>query len=317
MSRYFGWRPYVPVAERRAKAARELAKKEKKSGRKPEPVLTVGRQIASSFWGRAWCENLESYSDFENRLPRGRTYVRNGSVVDLTIAQGSIRALVSGSELYRVEIEIQRVPAKRWEAIRKDCAGKIDSLLELLQGRLSTPVMQYVTRQDQGLFPSPREIGMKCSCPDWAEMCKHVAATLYGVGTRLDTRPELLFHLRGVDPGELIAEATVADAVRATTADTAAVGLSGEDLSAVFGIDLEPGPARKVGAPSKPGPARVLKAGKAAKVPPAPRSKPKPKSKSKAKAARKPVAKAASSLSPEAPAKRAPARRRPIPKPGR
>lgn len=239
MSWGYGWRPYVPVAQRRAKAARELAKLAKSGGKAAEPVVLAGRSIASSFWGKAWCDNLEAYSDFENRLPRGRTYVRNGSVVDLQIARGSITARVAGSELYRVDITLRPLEKKLWESLRSECAGKIDSMLELLQGRLSAAVMRIVSRHGQGLFPTPKEIGMKCSCPDWAEMCKHVAATLYGVGARLDTRPELLFLLRGVDPEDLIAGVSGADAVRSATSGNAPAGLGGADLSAVFGIELD------------------------------------------------------------------------------
>lgn len=282
MSWGFRWRPYVPVAQRRANAARELAKLTKKNGQPANPVVLASRTIAASFWGKAWCDNLEACSDFENRLPRGRTYIRNGSVVDLQIARGSVTARVSGSELYRVEVTIRPLAKNRWENVRKACAGKIDSILELLQGRLSAAVMQVVTRHDQGLFPAPAEITMKCSCPDWADMCKHVAATLYGVGARLDTRPELLFLLRGVDPEDLIAGVSGADAVRrATTAETKA-GLGDADLSAVFGIDLDTTvtPAAPPTPPSPPSaPAETS-------VPPKPRRRPvprKPKAASPAK----------------------------------
>ena len=112
MGRYYddyGWKPYVPVAQRRAQAAREVAKRVKK-GQKIYPVRIEGRTIASTFWGKAWCTNLESYSDYANRLPRGRTYVRNGSVVHLKIDKGRIEALVSGSELYEIQIDIAALP---------------------------------------------------------------------------------------------------------------------------------------------------------------------------------------------------------------
>ena len=164
-----------------------------------------GRTIAKTFWGKSWCANLERYSDFENRLPRGRTYVRNGSVLDLQIAKGEVAAMVAGSELYKVKIAIAPVKQARWKAICRDCAGAINSLVELLQGRLAKGVMDRVCREGDGLFPSPREIKLSCSCPDWADMCKHVAAVLYGVGARLDEKPQLLFVLRGVDENELLA----------------------------------------------------------------------------------------------------------------
>ena len=237
MSWYF-FRPYVPVAQRRANAARELAKLSKKTGRTPSPVRLDGRKIAATFWGKAWCDNLEAYSDFANRLPRGRTYVRNGSVVDLQISPGKVCAQVSGSELYKIEIKIKPLPASLWKSIQTECAGKIDSLIELLQGKLSSSVMQIVTRRDGGLFPTPKEIDLDCSCPDWADLCKHVAASLYGVGARLDQSPELLFLLRGVNPAELISQASAAEAVRQTAAANGAPALTDQELTDVFGIEL-------------------------------------------------------------------------------
>ena len=204
MGYYYGFRPYVSVAERRRQAQRAIEKK-RKNGLVVMPVVIDGRLIAKTFWGKAWCDNLESYSDFENRLPRGRTYVRNGSVVHLEIRPGKISAMVSGSELYTVEITIASLPPTQWKRIKTQCAGKIASLVELLQAKLSTSVMEVVTKRGEGLFPKPAEIKMKCSCPDWAGMCKHVAAVMYGVGARLDNQPELLFLLREIDHLELIA----------------------------------------------------------------------------------------------------------------
>jgi uncharacterized Zn finger protein len=195
---YYGWRPYVPVAEKRRQAERKLATL-KKQHRSVTPVIIEGRALAKSFWGKSWCMNLERYSDYENRLARGQTYLRSGLVVDLQIKKGEIAAMVAGSALYKVKIAIAPVPAVRWKAICRDCAGTVDSLVELLQGRLSKGVMDRVCRTGDGLFPSPAEIKLSCSCPDWADMCKHVAAALYGVGARLDEQPELLFVLRNVD----------------------------------------------------------------------------------------------------------------------
>jgi len=186
---YYDWKPYVPVAARRRQAAREAAKLAKK-GQRTSPVVIDGRKIAKTFWGKAWCDNLERYSDFANRLPRGRTYVRNGSVVDLQIAPGAVTAMVSGSDLYRIEVKVAAVPKGRWAAVCRDCAGAIDSLVELLQGRFSQGVMTRICQEKTGLFPSPAEIEFTCSCPDWASMCKHVAAVLYGIGARLDEKPD-------------------------------------------------------------------------------------------------------------------------------
>ena len=192
---FFAWKSYVPVAKRRQHAALCIKKLAKK-GMAVAPVIVEGRTIARTFWGKSWCENLERYSDYESRLPRGRTYVRNGSVVDLKIARGEIAAMVSGSEVYTVRIAIKAASPSVWKALCEDCAGSIDSLVELLQGRFSKGVMERVCLPGKGLFPTPEEIKLSCSCPDWADMCKHVAAVLYGVGARLDASPELLFILR-------------------------------------------------------------------------------------------------------------------------
>ena len=237
MGRYYedNWPRYVTVAERRRRAAQKVAKM-KKAGRDVSPVEIAGRKIATTFWGEAWCKNLEAYSDYANRLPRGRTYVRNGSVIDLQIEPGRVRALVSGTDLYTVDIKIKPLAKKKWTAIKRRCAGQIDSLVELLQGSISRGVMEIVTRKGEGLFPSPREITLSCSCPDWATMCKHVAATLYGVGARLDHEPELLFTLRGVDPTEMV-EAALDQPTGAGKARSGRV-LETDELSSVFGVEI-------------------------------------------------------------------------------
>ncbi|HRP06136.1 MAG TPA: SWIM zinc finger family protein [Opitutaceae bacterium] len=235
MSWFREWRPYQSVAERRAKALAH-AKKMEKSGVAFAPVTIEGRTIASTFWGKAWCRHLESFSDFSNRLPRGRSYVRNGSVLDLQIVPGKINAQVMGSSLYRGTVGIAPLKPEKWKAIKAECAGKIDSLVGLLQGRLSDAVMRVITDREKGLFPLPSEIKLECSCPDWASLCKHLAAVLYGVGARLDTQPELLFKLRGVDHLELISAAAEAPVLAqgATGADT----LDDAQLASVFGIDI-------------------------------------------------------------------------------
>ncbi len=237
MSRYHGkWAPYVSVAKRRRKAAREVEKLRKK-GHPVAPVVIEGRKIATTFWGKAWCDNLESYHDFESRLPRGRTYVRNGSVVDLQISPLKVRAMVSGSSTYQVSVGIAAVPKAQWQTICGDCAGGIDSLVELLQGRFGKGVMERLCRQDKGLFPRPSEIEFSCSCPDYASMCKHVAAVLYGIGSRLDDMPELLFHLRAVDENDLVAHIETAQPLAKKGPDAGKV-LESDDLSALFGLDM-------------------------------------------------------------------------------
>ena len=229
------WRRYVPVAARRAKALREMNKLRKK-GKDIQPIEIEGRTIARSFWGKRWCEHLESFSDYANRLPRGRTYVRNGSVCHLAIQPGRIDAIVSGSELYDVTIRIDKLKAVVWKSVKTRCSGQIGSMLELLQGKLSQQVMGVVTDRDRGLFPKPGEIKLDCSCPDWATMCKHVASVLYGVGSRLDDRPESLFLLRGVDTAELIATEMALPGDAAS--DDA---LADDSLAGIFGIDLDTG----------------------------------------------------------------------------
>jgi len=237
-SRYYEdrWPAYVPVAERRRKAELEMAKLRKK-GVAVSPVKIEGRVIASTFWGKAWCENLESYHDYANRLDRGRTYVRNGSVVDLQIAPREVTATVSGSALYKVKVSIGDVAGAQWKSICADCAGGIDSLVELLQGRFSKGVMERICRQGAGLFPKPSEIRFSCSCPDYASMCKHVAAVLYGVGARLDASPELLFRLRAVNENDLVAD--IGDALPMSKQGPAAGKvLEADDMAALFGLDM-------------------------------------------------------------------------------
>ena len=237
------FRPYVSVAEKRALSAGTLAKLVKKTKRTPEPVvLTSGRrQVATTFWGKAWCENLERYADFANRLPRGRTYVRNGSVLDLSIRTGKIEAYVAGSELYTVTIGIAPLAKTRWRRVVSRCTGRIGSLVGLLRGELSADVLNVLCDRKEGLFPEPREISLDCSCPDWADVCKHVAAVLYGVGSRLDQKPELFFVLRQVDQGELISSATTGAVSRPRKGT--AKRLADGKLADVFGIDLVDEPA--------------------------------------------------------------------------
>jgi uncharacterized Zn finger protein len=243
---YFPWKPYMPAASRRRRADRTVAKLQKK-GQTLSPVTAGRGAIATSFWGKAWCQNLERYSDYSNRLPRGRTYLRNGSVIDLKMGRGEVTAQVMGSSLYRIDISISEVVDTHWQAIARDCSRSIDTLVELLQGQLSTSVMERITRPGTGLFPSPKEIVFSCSCPDSAAMCKHVAATLYGIGARLDSEPELLFGLRKVDANELIAQAGEGG-MTVQKQPAARRILDSSKLADVFGIDfgdMDPKPSHK------------------------------------------------------------------------
>lgn len=233
------WKPYVPVWKRRAQAAKKMDKMRKK-GMDIQPVVITGYNIAHTFWGKAWCNHLEELSDFENRLPRGRCYARNGSVCHLDIRKGEIEAKVNGSEMYNVKITIKTLEQNKWKKLREKCAGQVGSMIELLQGKISDQVMSVMTDKTNGLFPLPKEIKFNCSCPDWAGMCKHIAAALYGAGARMDQKPELLFLMRGVDEEELISKVSAKAVV---TKDRIKKGriLDKGALSDVFGIDIDHG----------------------------------------------------------------------------
>jgi uncharacterized Zn finger protein len=269
---FYTWGDYVSVGEKRQRAQQTLAKL-RKQGQSLAPVTIEGRKIAKSFWGQSWCTNLERYSDYAYRLPRGRSYVCNGFVIDLQIAKGKITARVSGSDLYNVKITIAPVRAAHWKAICRDCSGTIDSLVELLQGRLAKGVMDRVCREGDGLFPSPAEIKLSCSCPDWADMCKHVAGALYGVGARLDESPELLFALRGVDENELIAGAGRGLSL-SKAAPSAAKVLDDNDVAALFGLEMaEPASSDIPTAPMRPKTAKGSTPSAKTKTPPAKQDK--------------------------------------------
>jgi uncharacterized Zn finger protein len=246
----FGFVPYVSADERRRRAARHAA-----ALRNASPIVIDGRKIVETFWGESWCRNLERYSDFANRLPRGRSYVRGGAVVDLRIQPGRVEALVSGSDLYQVSVQVAAVQKKRWQAICRDTAGAIDSVIELLQGRLSTSVMTRLCQEGTGLFPAPKEIQFSCSCPDFAWMCKHVAAVLYGIGARFDRDPALLFVLRQVNETDLVGSA---GSVRRLVKRSAAASRKTVDdavLADVFGLDIAP-PSSRPPSRAKPASAR-------------------------------------------------------------
>ena len=234
--------PYVPVAERRAKAERKLLQLRKQQPH-IKPVIIAGNALATTWWGKSWNSNLERYADYSNRIDRGRSYVRHRAVLDLQLKPGNITALVQGSEAqpYRVAITVDTLSADNWSAIRTACAGCFDSLSELLGGTFPQALKDLFFAKGAGLFPSPREIHFDCSCPDWASMCKHVAAALYGVGARLDEDPSLFFTLRDIAIDDIITQ-TVADTtqtlLRKAERQSANV-LEDVDLGDVFGIQLD------------------------------------------------------------------------------
>ena len=286
---YYGygyqWPKYVPVAERRRKARRKMDQLRKR-GMDIQPVEIEGRKIAKTFWGKAWCDHMESLGDFESRLPRGRTYVRNGSVCHLEIKKGRISAMVSGTSLYKIEVKIDTLPKAKWNRIKGKCLGQIGSLIELLQGSLSAGVMEVVTDRKGGLFPSASEIHLDCDCPDWAHLCKHLAAVLYGVGARLDERPELLFLLRGVNHDELT-DGHLDQAISSTTdRGGRRRTVDSGDLGEVFGIDLEESPIIENGAEKVASGSRRKKGAKKTKA-----ARRKPRKKKQTSSTRKKVAK--------------------------
>lgn len=240
MSRYgfWGFKPQPTVWERQQKAAKTIARLRKK-GADLSPVELEGRTIAKTFWGKAWCDNIEAYRDFAYRLERGRSYVRSGAVIDLKIQEGAVGALVigSGRSPYEVVIRIDKMKKPDWDALVKRSSGKIASLMALAQGKLPKEMLEDFCNPETGLFPKPREIHFDCSCPDGASCCKHVAAVLYGIGARLDSNPELFFTLRGINPDSIVSTEVVD-----TLTDGAANELENADLGDVFGIALDEAP---------------------------------------------------------------------------
>ena len=221
--------------DRNDDAAREIARRTAR-GEAFVPVdAPKGNKLAKNFWGLAWQHHLTGYADYESRLPRGRSYLRAGHVYNLEIDTGKVTALVAGQSLYEVTIQIRPLDSEVWTAIKAACAGHAVSMLDLLAGKLSDHVLQVITHREDGLFPSPREIKPICTCPDWADLCKHSSAVLYAIGLRFDVQPELFFKLRGVDHAELIEQAT-AFATEPSTGD--AVVLADADVADVFGIEL-------------------------------------------------------------------------------
>lgn len=239
---YWNFPRYISVAEKRAKAAKKLKEMSKKNPNL-KPVILQGTAIARTWWGKAWNLNLERYADYHNRIGRGRSYVRNGAVLDLQIDPGEVRAFVQGSQSnpYSVIINIKTLKKDIWQTILEQCRGMLESLQELINGSFPKTIGEIFTHKDSGMFPSPKEIKFSCSCPDWAGMCKHVAATLYGIGAQLDESPELFFRMRNVEMGKLIRQA-VSDQKQKLLARASRKSsriIEEADLSGTFGIELE------------------------------------------------------------------------------
>ena len=239
---WYNFGPYVSVAEKKARAEK-LIRKLKEKRPDLQPVCPTGRSISLSFWGKAWGKHLETYADHENRIGRGRSYVRNSAVCHLEAASGRLGAIVAGSQgdPYEVTVTVKPLPERQWKSIKAASAGRIGSMLDLLAGQFPREVMARVADPENGLFPKLGELKFSCTCPDWAQMCKHVAATLYAFGHRLDQAPELLFLLRGVDPAELINLESLAESATAGEGSP----LSNDSLAGIFGIELDLGGPEK------------------------------------------------------------------------
>lgn len=239
---YWGYPRYVSVAEKEAKAAKKL-KQLKKKMPDIKPVVIKGNDLARTWWGKSWNKNLERYADYTNRIGRGRSYVRHGAVLDLKIDSGKVTALVqgSGSKPYEVVINIEPISQTNWRAIKKQCKRQLKSLQDLLAGKFPKALGEIFFTKEKGLFPGPQAISFNCSCPDWASMCKHVAAALYGIGARFDENPSLFFKLRGADTGDLIARAVKdkTGELLAKTKKKSAKVIDDADLSDIFGIDMD------------------------------------------------------------------------------
>lgn len=268
----WGYPEYVPVAEKKRRAIQKLAELQKKNSA-IRPVIIQGTALVRSWWGKAWNTNLERYADYHNRIGRGKSYVRHGAVLDLQIEKGSIAALVQGSRAkpYKISVHVKTLQPRVWQEIKAACGGRLESLQDLAAGVLPRGLGDIFLSKDTGLFPSPKEISFKCSCPDWASMCKHIAATLYGIGARLDDDPMLFFTLRDVDVQELVRHTVTeqTDKLLKKAGKKSGRVLEHANLSELFGIDFDPAGM----APALPGP--VAKKQAIAKAPEAPlRKKP-------------------------------------------
>ena len=244
--RYSEFPKYVSVAEKKARAAKKLKELSKKKSNM-KPVALEGSALAHTWWGKAWNRNLEQYADYSNRIGRGRSYVRHGAVLDLQIEQGEVIALVQGSgrNPYSVSVKIRTLKKETWQRMKTACEGTLESFQELLAGNFPKALGEIFICKDSGMFPAPLEIKFDCSCPDWADMCKHVAAVLYGVGVRLDEDPKLFFRLRDAGIDELIKQAVAGKVEKLLEKAGRKSGriIEDKDIASVFGIDIEEQPA--------------------------------------------------------------------------
>ena len=202
---------YVSKAQQQQYASKSSLKLEKTLGRKLEPIILTSSKLATSWWGIMWNKNLERYATFSNRIGRGKTYVRNGLVIDFQIKYGEVNAYVQGTRKapYKVTVSIDNINSKIVEKIKLSCQGKIETMEQLLEGSFSKDLADIFMVEGVGLFPEPKEIHFGCSCPDWTDCCKHVSAVLYAIGSKLDVNPSLFFTLRGLDLDDFLKDVII------------------------------------------------------------------------------------------------------------
>ncbi len=232
---------YISVAAKKAKAEKKIKQLRKKNPNL-KPVIITGKALATTWWGKAWNKNLERYADYANRIGRGRSYVRHMAVLDLQISKGQIKALVQGSTSRPYEVKISILPLKKnaLNAVKKESAKQLSSLPDLLAGKFPKGLQDIFMVENKGLFPNPKEIKLDCDCPDWAVMCKHVAATLYGVGARFDEDPSIFFTLRNIALNDLVAQAVQEKTKRIISSKIQKKNSIADDhLGDLFGIDMD------------------------------------------------------------------------------
>jgi len=162
--------------------------------------------FGESWWARRWIAVLESF-ELGGRLQRGRSYARRGQVVSIAIGKGRVEALVQGSREtpYDVKLEVKTLPAPEWKRLAGVLAREARFAARLLAGEMPADVEDAFRGAGSSLFPQRRaDLRTRCSCPDWSNPCKHIAAVYYLLGEEFDRDPFLIFRLRGLDRDELV-----------------------------------------------------------------------------------------------------------------
>lgn len=202
---------YISISDQKAMALKSKKRLEKNLNRSLEPIILASTKLATSWWGKMWNTNLERYAEYSNRIGRGKTYVKNELVIDLQIEESKVFAYVQGKrrDPYQIAIYIDPTKPGLIEQIKEKCQGKLDTVEELLEGKFSKEISSIFMIQGAGLFPEPKEIKFRCSCPDYTSCCKHVSAVLYGIGSKLDVNPLLFFTLRGINLDDFLKDVII------------------------------------------------------------------------------------------------------------